>query len=126
MEQTEIYAVYEGLKIAWNQGHWHIMVESDSKAVVKLIHEGFKKLSHNALIRGIVELCQRNWTVSITSVYREANILADQMVKLARRGMFSTQIFVHILPEVAHTVSEDKFGKERPRLVLAANHVIGS
>ncbi|CAN1162862.1 Putative ribonuclease H protein At1g65750, partial [Linum perenne] len=59
-------------------GFQDVLVQSDSRAAISLILEdGVATHQHAGKVRVIKELLRRNWRVSFSYIYREANKSAD-------------------------------------------------
>ena len=75
---AELWAVHDGLQLTWNTGIRRVVLESDSKVVVKLIKNGSGGVdTHYNLIMQIKAMLGREWDVEILHVHREANYVAD-------------------------------------------------
>ncbi|KAK8660939.1 hypothetical protein V6N13_051845 [Hibiscus sabdariffa] len=78
---AELWAIHDGLILAWDLGFEMLQVQSDcAKAISTLTASTVRKDSH-ALIRSIHSLCQRGWEVDFVWIPREANQVVDQLVK---------------------------------------------
>ncbi|KAJ1382232.1 Ribonuclease H domain [Sesbania bispinosa] len=83
--RAELLAAKEGLILAWSKGITSLICESDSLDVVQNLDNYMESVMHphKDILSIIKKLLQKNWQVSITHVYREANLVAD---KLSRMG----------------------------------------
>ncbi|KAL4284474.1 hypothetical protein GQ457_16G015800 [Hibiscus cannabinus] len=78
---AELWAIHDGLILAWELGFELLQVQSDcAKAISTLTARTGSRDSH-ALIRSIHSLCQRGWAVDFVWIPRAANQVADQLVK---------------------------------------------
>ena len=81
---AELWALYQGLNLAWEVGIKRLLVEVDSLCITQMISKqvvvpnGFY-----ALIAAIQDLLSRNWQATISHIYREANSAADFMANMA-------------------------------------------
>ncbi|KAE8695417.1 hypothetical protein F3Y22_tig00110716pilonHSYRG00263 [Hibiscus syriacus] len=76
--QAEVWALYDGLMLAWNSVLQNVEVEIDNKEAVDTLNDA--PLKHEtALIRRVRELLQRQWNVKLSYVSREGNEVADAM-----------------------------------------------
>jgi ribonuclease HI len=79
---AELWAIRQGLLIAWDKGFRSLIVETDS---LEAIHNIQSKPPHSpflALLSDIKELMQREWRCKLGHVLREANACADFLAKL--------------------------------------------
>ncbi|CAN1143628.1 Putative ribonuclease H protein At1g65750, partial [Linum perenne] len=98
--RAELRSVVEGLNLAWSSGFRRVAVQVDSLCAVQLLSNlAGSDHQHASIIAQFLELKQRDWTIDLQHIYREANFLADY---LANRG--------HSLPFGTHTISPDDPG----------------
>ena len=77
---AEAHALYLGLQMAWTKGYREVICEVDSKELMD-------KLGDNTLYRfmpilkEINDVIQRNWSISLSHIRREANATADWLAK---------------------------------------------
>ncbi|KAL5859212.1 hypothetical protein ACOSQ4_000508 [Xanthoceras sorbifolium] len=80
--EAEIWAVLEGLNMAWIGGHKKVQINSDSKDAVDMIMGDCN--ANNPLlyvIQRCKELLSRDWNCMVINVYRESNYVADSLAK---------------------------------------------
>lgn len=58
--QTELWAIYDGLKLAWQRGLRNILVESDNMAVVHVLNDMKSDFSALSLTRSIKVSCKES------------------------------------------------------------------
>ncbi|CAN1186613.1 Putative ribonuclease H protein At1g65750 [Linum perenne] len=81
--RAELRGIAAGLQLAWDAGHHQVAVQTDSQAVIRLIwEEGVPSHQHASEVIGIRDLLQREWVVTISHVFREANKSADFLASL--------------------------------------------
>ncbi|CAN1732274.1 Putative ribonuclease H protein At1g65750, partial [Linum perenne] len=98
--RAKLRSVVEGLNLAWNSGYRRVAVQVDSLCAVQLLsNPAESEHQHASIIAQFLQLKQRDWTIELQHIYREANFLADF---LANRG--------HSLPFGTHTISPDDPG----------------
>ena len=74
---AELWVIYNGLQLTWDNGIRSLEVESDNQAMVFMVNSNREDGSCFSLVRNIWSMCDRNWSVVIKHVYREANSVAD-------------------------------------------------
>lgn len=81
---AELWAIFHGLSHAFHHGYYHLEVESDSQAAVRLIQSGCSA-SHPCalLVRRVRNLISRAFQVRVAHIHREANQVADVLAKLS-------------------------------------------
>ncbi|CAN1795223.1 Putative ribonuclease H protein At1g65750 [Linum perenne] len=98
--RAELRSVVKGLNLAWNSGYRRVAVQVDSLCAVQLLsNPADSDHQHASIIAQFLELKQRDWTIDLQHIYREANFLADF---LANKG--------HSLPFGTHVISSDDPG----------------
>ena len=115
---AELWGVYYGFVIAWENGIRRLEVEVDSATVVGFLKTGI----HDAHpLSFLVRLCygfiSRDWLVKISHVYREANCLADGLANYAFSLSFGVHYFELVPEHVASILLEDVYGITRSRQV---------
>ncbi|KAL4341873.1 hypothetical protein GQ457_08G009200 [Hibiscus cannabinus] len=76
-------ASFYGLLAAWSLGLLHLIVEVDSSDAINLIRQYKVGEATLALVPHIVSLINRNWSIQLSHVLREGNVLADCMAKFS-------------------------------------------
>ncbi|CAN0914919.1 Putative ribonuclease H protein At1g65750 [Linum grandiflorum] len=85
--------IVERLKLAWSLGIRKIKVQSDSVAVIAILSNGSSlDHQHGILVMQYQELCKRQWEVTLTHIYREANCDADYLANLGHSFVFGFHI----------------------------------
>lgn len=115
---AELWGVYYGLYIAWEQRITRLELEVDSQLVVGFLTTG---IGDTHPLSFLVRLCDgflsRDWIVRISHVYREANYLADGLANYA----FSLPLGFHSLiacPSVVDSLlRDDVIGSTRPKRI---------
>jgi ribonuclease HI len=81
--QAELLAIYHGLRVAWDQGHRHLVCYSDSTLALQLISTEVNSWHLFApIINNIKELMARDWNLQLIHTWREANATADFLAKM--------------------------------------------
>ncbi|KAE8686417.1 hypothetical protein F3Y22_tig00111064pilonHSYRG00028 [Hibiscus syriacus] len=81
--QAELWAIYDGPKLAWHQGFEFVQVQSDCLRATSIINAADASDSPMALVRSISALMKRAWVVDLVWIRREANHAADLTAKHA-------------------------------------------
>ncbi|OMP08004.1 Zinc finger, FYVE/PHD-type [Corchorus olitorius] len=88
---TDLWALYEGLKLSWDKGCRKVVVESDSVAVVECLKKPLCLLDSNrALIQSCRDLLNNNWDCKLQIVRRDENSCADWLaanVEVNQQGL---------------------------------------
>ncbi|KAL5787746.1 hypothetical protein ACOSP7_004695 [Xanthoceras sorbifolium] len=78
--EAELWAVFEGLKMAWDGGFRKVQIDSDCLEAISLIQRG---CNVNNPLWYLIQECRRlidsPWCCELSHVYRESNFLADAM-----------------------------------------------
>ncbi|EEF46185.1 conserved hypothetical protein [Ricinus communis] len=117
---AELWAVLQGLILAWNNGFHKLLVEVDSAIVADWLSSKNKCNGiHSNMVLACLDILKRDWSASIGHIYREANQVADCLANLA----LSYPVGIHELPmvpyEVKTLVNEDCIGVGWPRVTAA-------
>lgn len=59
VEQTELWAIYNGFHLEWDFKWKEVILEIDCAQAIKDIHGGFKRQANRDLILQIQKLCER-------------------------------------------------------------------
>ncbi|KAL0014391.1 hypothetical protein SO802_001460 [Lithocarpus litseifolius] len=116
---TELWAIREGLKYAWNKGYKYINLQVDSKMAHNWITNlnSLVPLEYSNLILDCRSLLERPWAVKTNHIWREANRCADL---LAKKGVDQSEreIFYDTCPAfLTQCYFWDSLGFTSPRLV---------
>lgn len=86
---AELFGIYNGLQIAWQQGFKKIICKSDSQLAIDLILGDVNSFHlYHPLILKIQNFINLQWDLSFNHLYREGNQIADW---LAKEGSSSLQ-----------------------------------
>ncbi|CAL1358846.1 unnamed protein product [Linum trigynum] len=79
---AELWAIKQGLEMAWRRDLRLLIVESDSRLAIDLIQHRVDHVHPLAsLLRSIRRLVAQDWLVNIVHTYREGNRVADWLSK---------------------------------------------
>lgn len=84
---AELLAVKNGLAHAWEEGAKHVWCESDSSEVISVLSSArdYALHAHAVTILEISKFINRDWTVHLHHVLREANTCADFLATTANQ-----------------------------------------
>ncbi|KAK9002871.1 hypothetical protein V6N11_060447 [Hibiscus sabdariffa] len=91
--QVELWALLEGLNLAWDQGFERLLVRSDSKQVVNLVNSPSAGSSVLSLVRAIHCLRQKSWTTIVSWIPHNTNRPTDALAKLVSPSDFSIHVY---------------------------------
>ncbi|CAN1787537.1 Putative ribonuclease H protein At1g65750 [Linum perenne] len=116
--RAELKAIVEGLKIAWSLGIKKVAIQTDSSAAVSILNKRVcEQHQHAALVAEFHELRSREWELSLSHVYREANCAADYLANFGHS--FSVGMYLFQTPDasLAHWLRYDLIGVALPRVI---------
>ncbi|KAL4333649.1 hypothetical protein GQ457_07G011020 [Hibiscus cannabinus] len=90
---SELWAIHDGLALAWNNGFHNLQVRSDCSMAISLIMNSDAAHSSHALVRAIVGFRRRSWSLDFTWVPRE---IIDRLILWqgkCHRTQFETLLF---------------------------------
>ncbi|KAK8658256.1 hypothetical protein V6N13_036466 [Hibiscus sabdariffa] len=80
--EAELWGIYSGLVVTWEEGYRQLIVETDCKDAIDLIYSREGTHASLSLVLHIQALFRRDWCVVIQYVPRSLNSLADGLAKL--------------------------------------------
>ncbi|CAN0904913.1 Putative ribonuclease H protein At1g65750, partial [Linum grandiflorum] len=123
--RAEMRAIVEGLQLAWSLGIKQIRVHSDSRAAIAILAKDSElDHQHAALVLRFKELCNRQWEVQISHIYREANYAADYLANLGHSLSYGMHLFDSLDRGLSYWLHYDLIGVSTPRLVMVSNNNI--
>ncbi|KAK8703779.1 hypothetical protein V6N13_047425 [Hibiscus sabdariffa] len=78
---VELWAIYDGLSLAWQLGFEFVQVQSDCLKAISELSDTNASHGYPVLLRDILSLCQRSWAIEFLWVPRAANTVADHLLK---------------------------------------------
>ncbi|KAF7838057.1 putative ribonuclease H protein [Senna tora] len=92
--QAELYAIANGLEVAWSLGFRKVVIESDSLTAVNLLKTPVRS-THPcaAILFRIQTLSAQDWLVSCVHVLREGNMAADAVAAHALTMLDNLAVF---------------------------------
>ncbi|KAL9437497.1 hypothetical protein AB3S75_023376 [Citrus x aurantiifolia] len=117
---AELWGLLHGLKMAWENGFRRVQVGVDNKSVVQLLKmDSVSDTENAALIKTIRELLERDWSVHLEHVYREANYAADFLASYSLNSPIGLHVLNSPPTEIVGILCKDAYGIAHPRLVLS-------
>ncbi|CAN1190184.1 Putative ribonuclease H protein At1g65750 [Linum perenne] len=104
--------------MAWSIGIRKIIVQSDSRTAISLLHRAAVDHQHAALISEFLGLKARSWVIRIEHVYREANCGADHLANLGHSCNFGVHLFSYPDAILAQWLRYDLVGGALPKAIL--------
>ncbi|CAA7038516.1 unnamed protein product [Microthlaspi erraticum] len=115
---AELWGVYYGLLMAWENRVPRLIVEVDSEIVVKILHSGISDVHPlSFLARLCYGFFTRDWLVRIMHTYREANRVADGLANHAFSLSSGFHLFTSPPAHISVLLLEDVNGSLRTRIV---------
>ncbi|CAI0399883.1 unnamed protein product [Linum tenue] len=90
---AQLAGIAHGLQIAWGRGCRKVALQTDSSTAISLIQSANTTHPHHTLVDFIRRLLEREWEVSVSHVFREANFVADHLASVGH----SLSMGVHVL-----------------------------
>ncbi|CAN1822878.1 Putative ribonuclease H protein At1g65750 [Linum perenne] len=92
--RAEFRAIVEGLKLVCSLNIRKVTIQTDSWVVVSILQkEEGPSSQHAALIVEFHELISRDWELSLSHVYREANCAADYLANIGHSYSVGMYLF---------------------------------
>ncbi|KAA3473259.1 Non-LTR retroelement reverse transcriptase-like [Gossypium australe] len=89
---TELWAIADGLDIAWKRGGKQLLVESDCLIAVNM-RNGQTEETEGSLARIVRELLARDWHVKVMFTPRTANMATESIATLGRNVPLGLRIY---------------------------------
>lgn len=116
--QAEVFAIWQGLQLAWDRGFERVIIESDSAMAIHQIMKPIEQASHwDPIVQKCKDLLARNWECVLKKIYREGNTCADVMASSFYHLNNGLHVFDNPPPEVAFSLLGDRMGIVRPRAI---------
>ncbi|KAK8579890.1 hypothetical protein V6N12_070193 [Hibiscus sabdariffa] len=90
---VKLWAIHDGLELAWNNGFLNLQVRSECSMAISLIMNPNAAASSHALVRAIANLCRRAWSLEFTWIPRETNRPVDSLAKQVPPDQFDLLMF---------------------------------
>ncbi|CAN1800305.1 Putative ribonuclease H protein At1g65750 [Linum perenne] len=117
--RAEIRGAIEGVRRAWRQGYRKLEIQMDSTAAVAILLDKESTLSHQYALEALEfkDWLQRDWTVTIKHIYREANHAADYLANLGHNTTRGTHLVDVSNCNLAYFIRYDCMGISEPRMI---------
>ncbi|XP_020228857.1 DExH-box ATP-dependent RNA helicase DExH6 isoform X2 [Cajanus cajan] len=116
---SELWGIFTALKLAKEKGILKLWVETDCKEALKYVFNkrSVKNVYFGPLVRSIVKLMEGDWTVQLSSCYRERNNVADWLASYAHTIEVGLHVFDAPPPGCVKYLTEDSAGVSKFRTV---------
>ncbi|ONI01039.1 hypothetical protein PRUPE_6G118100 [Prunus persica] len=116
--EAELWGVFRGLLLTWNEGIRRIQMECDSLTAVSLIN-GETGTNHplSSIIHCCKDLLLRDWECTIYHIYREQNSAADHMAHLGQNSSLGFHVIDLPPPSIVSLLANDSSRGTTARLV---------
>ncbi|KAL6564685.1 hypothetical protein OROMI_016135 [Orobanche minor] len=115
---AELWAVWEGLKMARGLGFSKIELQVDSKDVMASISNHMAdSFDDRGLFRRVKQVLEQEWQVNISHVYREANSMADCLASMGCEPSDEFCIYHHPPDFILQFLHADCNGVSTPRQI---------
>nr|ABN09101.1 Ribonuclease H [Medicago truncatula] len=105
---VELYAILNGLQLAWDLGFRIITLEPDYKSALDLILDNDTTYHPHAIVLGRIRtLMSRDWSLLFNHTLREGNECADWLAKYDAQSDVSLKLWVSPPPQFAHVLLAD-------------------
>ncbi|CAN1157990.1 Putative ribonuclease H protein At1g65750 [Linum perenne] len=98
-----------------------LSIQSDYRVATEILNSIRPCHQHRALVAEFHDLRNRQWEVSLSHVYREANFAADYLANLGHSFSFGFQQILCPDSGLAYWLRYDLLGVSRPRFVSFNN-----
>ncbi|KAK8986158.1 hypothetical protein V6N11_082436 [Hibiscus sabdariffa] len=105
--QAELWAIHEGLLLAWSIGFERLQCQTDCAEAYNFITSSNANSSSLTLVRAISRLASRAWMMDFCLICRVANEAADSISKIPTYFGGSTFIFSDALFEIIFCLLRD-------------------
>ncbi|CAN0918306.1 hypothetical protein LINGRAHAP2_LOCUS30795 [Linum grandiflorum] len=118
-------AIVEGLQLAWFLGIRKVRVLSDSLTAMAILFQRFLSLYHQhaILLLQYQEPCCRQWEVTLSHSYYEANCVVDYLANWGHYLCFGIHDFVSPDRGLSHRHHYDRLGILLPGAVPVLNNI---
>ncbi|GMP40448.1 hypothetical protein CsSME_00010897 [Camellia sinensis var. sinensis] len=103
--KNTLWGIWQGLKLAWSEGHRRIIIESDSAEAISALAKTNPLHPQFNICQEIWKLMERSWECDLQQIWREVNVCADMLAKGAL-GMDAGREYLVDEPSVLATALE--------------------
>ncbi|CAL1359363.1 unnamed protein product [Linum trigynum] len=120
---AELWGIYHGLGVAWQQGSRALILETDSQMALQLIDKRTDPLHpHSTLLGAIRRRIARDWVVKLAHTYREGNRAADWLSKHSLVYPYGKLELTTPPQGIQHIIRDDCRGTTFTRSIVTAPH----
>ncbi|CAN1732114.1 Putative ribonuclease H protein At1g65750, partial [Linum perenne] len=115
--RVELRAAALGLETAWDSGCRKVNIQLDSKAAIDAINGDPSSAGrHCQTLQRIRNLCNREWEVVVTHIFREGNRVADLLAHQGHSLAFGCYHLAVCNPDIRFALFSDCIGTSIPRM----------
>ncbi|KAH1047315.1 hypothetical protein J1N35_038099 [Gossypium stocksii] len=100
MVQAKLWAVYDGLRVAWDAGFRMVELETGCSTAFELLSDENNRVKPLQLWMEIKDFCKRNCHVTFKHIYKESNKVPGHTVRMTANHEFQLQRFEQPLPSI--------------------------
>ncbi|CAI0450237.1 unnamed protein product [Linum tenue] len=115
--RAELAGIVYGLDLAWEQGARKVLLQTDSVTAKALIDSATEQHMHYTQVAEIRRRLDRDWTVRIDHVFREANFAADHLASIGHSHPVGVHVMDRPTTSLLYWLFFDRVGSETPRFV---------
>ncbi|CAL1367907.1 unnamed protein product [Linum trigynum] len=115
--RAELAGIVYGLDLAWEQGARKVLLQTDSVTAKTLIENATEQHMHYSQISEIRRRLQRDWTVRIDHIFREANFATDHLASIGHSQTIGVHVMDRPCTSLLYWLFFDQVGSETPRFV---------
>ncbi|CAN1195843.1 Putative ribonuclease H protein At1g65750 [Linum perenne] len=120
--QAELRAAALGLETAWDSGCRKVNIQLDSKAAIDAINGDPSSAGrHCQTLQRIRNLCNREWEVVVTHIFREGNRVADLLAHQGHSLAFGCHHLAVCNPNIRFGLFSDCIGTSIPIMIPLNN-----
>ncbi|CAN1783087.1 Putative ribonuclease H protein At1g65750 [Linum perenne] len=100
--RAKIREILEGMRLVWDRGVRQLAVQTDSVCAVRLLSNSHNEdHQHVGFTRLFNQMMERDWTVTLSHVFRESELLANSLAAKGHDSIFRTHLVEASDPSVA-------------------------
>ncbi|KAG8474417.1 hypothetical protein CXB51_033715 [Gossypium anomalum] len=107
--ESELWAIMDGLDIAWRRGIKQLLVESNNLVAVNTICDQSEEVGSN-LVRIIKEQLTRDWHIKASYTPRSVNMIADSLAELSKNDSGGLKIYEYPPNQIARGMLQESIG----------------
>lgn len=105
---TEVCAIVKAMQWAWEKGVRDLEIQTDAKEAARWIREkeDLRGIARD-LVNEAVSWCEKDWSISIRTIYREQNRSADALALMGNTQAVDWKEFSSCPPECEEAFNKD-------------------